>query len=260
MALLSPGVALLAGLALAGCVTSSSIPESANPPSRHDAAQYNLQLGIGYLRQNKLKAAQEKLEKALEQDSGLATAHTALGLVFERLEDPEGAEQHYRRAVDLDAEDPDTLNTYAVFLCSKKQKPAEALKLFDRALAIPLSRKTANRAMLYANAGTCAKGTDLPRAENYLRESLAQDPQFADALLQLSEVSFERGNGLQARGFLERHLVVAKPTPAALWLGVRIEQSLGDAGAARRYSEQLRKQFPQSVETRLMLEQERGRR
>lgn len=245
-------------VSLAGCVTTSSRPEPA-PTSSIDAAQYNMQLGISYLRQNNLPAARDKLEKALEQDPDLATAHAALGLVFERLEDPDGAEKHYRRAVDLDGSDPDNLNALAVFTCARKQKPRDALKLFDRAIAVPLSVKTANRTMLYTNAGTCAKQVDLARSEAYLRGALAQDPRFPDALYQLADVSFERGNPLQARGFIERYLAAGKPTPAALWLGVRIEQSLNDSAAASRYGDELRKTFPESSETRLLLDQSRSK-
>lgn len=253
----APLLAVMA-LACSGCITSSSRPPP-TPTSVGDAAQYNLQLGIGYLRQGDAQAAREKLEKAIAQEPNLATAHSALGIVFERLEDPIGAERHYRRAVDLDSSDPDNLNALAVFVCSRKQKPDEALKLFDRAIAIPLSVKGANRPMLYTNAGTCAKGLDLARSENYLRGALAEDPRFPDALLQLAEVSLERGNALQGRGFIERYLALGKPGPAALWLGVRIEQSLKDAAAAGRYGDQLRREFPESAETRLLLEQARSR-
>lgn len=257
LALLVP-VVVTGLLALAGCITTSSRPEPP-PTSSNDAARYNMQLGISYLRQGNLPAARDKLEKALAQDSGLATAHAALGVVFERLEDPDGAEKHYRRAVDLDGSDPDNLNALAVFTCSRKDKPADALKLFDRAIAIPLSVKTANRTMLYTNAGTCAKKVDLARSEAYLRGALTQDPKFPDALYQLADVSLERGNALQARGFIERYLAGGKPTPAALWLGVRIEQSLNDKAAALRYGDQLKKTFPASNETRLLLNQSRSR-
>ncbi len=251
------GLAVLA-LAGSGCVTSSSRPPP-TPASVEEAALYNLQLGIGYLRQGDPQAAREKLEKAIAQQPNLATAHAALGVVFERLEDPEGAERHYRRAVDLNASDPDNLNALAVFVCARKQKPEEALKLFDRAIAIPLSVKNANRPMLYTNAGTCAKSIDLVRSETYLRGALAEDASFPDALFQLADVSLERGNALQARGFIERYLALGKPTPGALWLGVRIEESLKDTAAAGRYADQLRKDFPESAETRLLLEQGRSR-
>jgi type IV pilus assembly protein PilF len=238
-------------VAATACVTTSSRP-TPKPGPAGEAAQYNLQLGITYLRQNNLQAARQKLEKALEQAPDLATAHAALGLVFERLEDPAGAERHYRRAVDLDSSDPDNLNALAVFTCSRKQDPRAALKLFDRAIAIPLSVSAANRPMLYTNAGTCAKSVDLARSEAYLRGALAEDPLFPDALFQLAEVTLERGNALQARGFLERYLARVKATSAALWLGVRIEQAMNDNAAAARYGEQLRREFPESAEIRLL--------
>ena len=251
--------AVLAALTLitAGCVTTSSLPPAET--NNKDAARYNLELGISYLRQNNLQAAREKLERAIRAEPDLARAHAVLGIVFEQLEDPKGAEREYRRAVELDGMDPDSLNALAIFICSRKQKPEEALKLFDRAIAVPLSVKDANRPMLFTNAGTCAKSVNLALAENYLRAALAQDPKFRDALFQMADVSLERGNALQARGFLERFLAQGKATPAALWLGVRIEESLSDTKAARRYGEQLSKDFPESTETRLLFEQSRSR-
>jgi type IV pilus assembly protein PilF len=245
-ALSVPAIVALA-LLLAACVTTTA-GRTTSAPSGTDAAQYNLSLGVGYLRQGNLQAAKDKLERAIEQDPGLATAHSALGLVYERLEDLDGAEQQYRRAAQLAPDDPDVQNALGVFLCSKRGKSAEALKVFDRALAIPLSRKNVNRAVLYTNAGTCAKYTDLPRAEAYLRRALAENPDYADALLQLAEVTLASGNGLAARAFLERNLAAAGPTPAGLLLGYRIESQLGDATAAARYAERLRGEFPTAAE------------
>ncbi len=248
------GVVMIPLLCMLGCVSSGSSPSAA---SRKEAAQYNMQLGIGYLRQGDLKAAQAKLEKAIADDDSLATAYRALGLVFERLGDIPGAEKNYRRAVNLAPEDPDALNALAVFLCLQRQNTAEAMRNFDRALAIPLSKAETNKAMLYTNAGLCAKRIDLAGAETYLRGALAVDPNFREALLQLADVSFSRSNYLQSRAFLERYLDSGAVTSGALWLGVRVEKALGEANASRAYAERLRSEFPASVETRLLLESER---
>lgn len=250
-------IALLAmALLLQACITRSTAPPMADASSA-DAAQYNLELGIGYLRQGNLQAAREKLLRAIKEEPDLATAHSALGLVYERLEDPDGALREYRKAVDLDLQNPDSLNVLAVFLCSQRNEPKEALRYFDKAIAIPLSVRNANRAMLYTNAGTCAKRVDMPLAETYLRRALQENPQFPDALLQLATVTYEQGNALQARAFLERYLAAAKPSAAGLWLGVRIEQSLNDGAAARKYADQLRQQFPDSAEAGLLRAQPR---
>ncbi len=252
MAQLTVIIALLA-LALTGCVTTTTGSQPV-PGVPKEAAEYNMQLGIGYLRQNKPQLARTKLETAIKLDPDLATAHAALGVVFERLEDPAGAERHYRRAVDLAPQSPDNLNALAVFTCQRKREPREALQLFDRALAIPLSVSAANRAMLNTNAGTCAKTIDLLLAERYLRTALVENPDYSDALLQLAEVTLEGGTALQARAFIERYLASAPPSPAGLWLAERIERALNDPLAAGKYAEALRKQFPGSGEARQLAE------
>lgn len=242
-------------LSSAGCSTGTTLPVT--PESRGEAAQYNLQLGIGYLRQGNLKVAQAKLEKAIADDSQLAPAYSALGLVFERLGDQTGAEKNYRRAVALTPEDPDALNALAVFLCLQKQNTSEAMRHFKRALAVPQSRAMTNQAMLYTNAGVCAKRSDLAQAEEYLRAALAVDPAYRDALIQLADVALARKNPLQARAFLERYLAANAATADALWLGVRIERTLGETAAAAGYTDQLKTKFPESPEMRLLIESER---
>lgn len=244
----------LAVLVIAGCATSGT---GTPPASKKEAAHYNMQLGISYLRQGDLKAAQEKLERAIADDGTLATAYSALGLVYERLGDINGAEKNYRRAVSLAPADPDALNALGVFLCLQRQETTEALRYFDRALAVPLSRAAANRAMLNTNAGLCAKRIDLPRAERYLRNALVADAGFREALVQLADVAYAQGNYLQSRAFVERYLASGQATPDALWLGVQAERALGEAQAAADYAQQLRTQFPESVELRLLLESER---
>ncbi len=252
-----PAVAAAAlALLVTGCVTSSSKPPL--PTSKKEAAKYNMQLGISYLRQGDLGTAQAKLERALADDDSLATAYSALGLVFERLGDPVGAEKNYRRAVSLEPADPDALNALGVFLCLEKQETAEAMRLFERALAVPLSKTYSNKAMLYTNAGLCAKRVDMQKAETYLRSALASDPNFRDALLQMADVTFTRLNYLQSRAFLERYLAAGPATPDALWLGVRVEKALGEAGISRQYGDRLKRDFPESVETGLLLESERN--
>ena len=245
-----------AALLLAACITSSSKPPP--PVSKKEAAQFNMQLGISYLRQGDLQGARAKLEKALAEDDSLATAYSALGLVFERLGDNKGAEKNYRRAVSLAPDDPDSLNALAVFLCLQKQETTEAMRYFEKALAVPLSRSDSNKAMVYTNAGVCAKRVDVDKAESYLRSALAADPNFKPALLQLADVSFTRANYLQSRAFLERFLAASPATPDALWLGVRVEKALGEASAARAYGERLKKEFPESIETRQLLESQRN--
>lgn len=243
-------------LLLTGCVTEL---KGRQPPQEDlpEAARLNLEMGIGYLRQGDLRAAKVKLQRAIEDDPDLVLAHTVLGLVYERLGDPEGAEKYYRQAVALAPENPDALNSLAAFLCLNAESSAEALKLFDRALAVPLSQTFSNKAMLNTNAGTCAKRTDLPRAENYLRAALGSDPTYSIALLQLADVSYQRSNYLQSRAFLQRYMAIEEASPDVLWLGMQVETAMGNVPAADEFGARLQEDFPESVETRMLLEQKR---
>lgn len=245
---------LVAALGLVGCVTTQVSGDASPVANPKEAAQINQELGIAYLRQGNYELARLKLEKAVNDDPRLATAHSALGLVYERLGAIDEAEDEYRRAARLAGDDPNALNALGVFLCLRRNEPDDALRYFDRALKYPLYP---NRVMLFTNAGVCARKVDLKMAEDYFRQGLALDLTSSELLLQLSDVSFQQGNYLQSRGFLERYITTIGVSPAVLWLGVQIETALGDARAAEIYGQRLKSEFPISVETRMLLEQER---
>ena len=94
---------------------------SVNPEQTQNekASAVNVQLGIGYLQQNKLELASEKLTKALRQDPDSAAAHNAYAILQERLLQPEKAEFHYSRATELDPKDSQAANNYGAYLCRK---------------------------------------------------------------------------------------------------------------------------------------------
>jgi type IV pilus assembly protein PilF len=232
------------------CIALSALPglaaAQARAPSEDPsvaAARYNTQLGIEYLKQNNVAAAQEKIERALEQNPKDAGAHTAAGLLYERLREPKKADQHYARALRLDPKNPLMQNNYAVFLC-RSGESQKGRKLFEQAATNPLYRTPE---VAYANAGVCARSAkDLDSAELNFRKALQLRPTMAEALLQMADLAQERGNGLQARAFLQRYLQAGPVTADALLLGVRIERGLGDARAAGEFETRLRKEFPGS--------------
>jgi len=243
-------------IVLGGCVTETT---GRTQPKEQpgEASDLNVQLGVGYLRQGDLQSAQEKLDKAIELNPDNVTAHRVLGLVYERLGDLDGADRYYRRAVSLAPKDPEALNSLAVFLCRSDATHKEALEVFNRAIAVPQSTQFSNKAMLNTNAGVCAESRDLALAEEYLRRALAFDNRYPAALLEIGDVSFQRHNYLQARAFLQRYSAVAPVSPSVLWLNYQVETALGDTRAAAGYAHDLREQFPESVEMRLLLESER---
>lgn len=238
---------LLVGLAFAACVGAWSPASFAQGESKAEAARYNAQLGIAYMKEGKLEVARDKIERALEQNPRDAAVQTAAALLYERLRDEKRADKAYSAALRLDARNPEMQNNYAVFQCRRGQH-AKGQKLFEQAAKNPLYRTPA---VAYANAGVCARSAnDLPRAEEYFRQALSIQGTYPDALLQLADLSFTRGNGLQARAFLQRYFASAPATPDALALGVRVERALGDVAAANDYATRLKRDFPTSEQAR----------
>jgi type IV pilus assembly protein PilF len=135
-----------------------------------------------------------------------------------------------------------------MFLCRRKREK-EAFKYFMAALKNPLYTTPENA---YANAGVCARmqGDDV-KAEDWLRKALALQPNQPQALYQLAEIAFKRGDRQGARNLLDRHLqIVSNPSPDALWLGARVADSFGDRNAVAGYGTQLNNRYPDAVQTK----------
>lgn len=242
-------------LALSGmvsaCVSNAPEPNRTRDELDREAAQYNLQLGVGYLRQGELEMALGKLKKAIEQDPSLAEAHMALGLLYEQVDEPSEAGRYYRKATRLAPENPEILNAHGVFLC-KNDQLKDALSTFDKAAAVPLYR-TPEAA--FTNAGVCARNAGkLDEADHYFRKALARNARYNEALLQMASLNFDRQAFFPARAYLERFLGNHPATPEALWLGLQIERGMTNGAASEGYARRLLDEFPDSAEARRLKE------
>lgn len=241
------GVLTLA-LALAACAPQVR-EESISSPAR-----LNVELGKAYIHEGDYKQAMTKLQRAVEQSPNYPDAHGALAILYWRLGEYDQAERAFREAISLDPKDPQFHNNYGVFLCERERfQPAE--EQFMEALANPLY-ETPEHA--YTNAGLCAlRSKNLERAETHFRAALQRNPKFAPALLRMGEISYDNEQYLQARAYMQRYNEVAPPTAESLWLGVRTERKLGDRDTAASYALRLRSRFPDSEQTRALLESNR---
>ena len=246
---------LACGVLLVTACSGSKTVKDQN--QRGDAANLNLQLGIDYFRKGELQLAKDKIDRALEQDPRNANLQSTAGLLYDRLGETSKAENHYSEAVSLEPKNPELRNNFAVFLCRhKKYDKGEKQALL--ATADPLYRTPE---VAYLNAGFCARGAGDPkRAEQHFRRALALKPRFAPALLEMADLEFKQQNYLPARAFLERHLAVQPAGPQALWLGVRIEQALGNRALAGDYGRRLTGDYPTSDEAKAFMEAARAAR
>lgn len=242
---------LLLLVVLAGCSHEPANP-NINPvhyqQSKADlraAARTNTELGMEYARRQMLDVAQDKLKKAIDQDDTYGPAHATLAYVYAERGMAEDADREYRRAIELDGDNPDTRNNYGVFLCSQRKR-ADADRNFMLAAG---NRNYTTPEAAWTNAAVCAHAAgDVERAEGDLRQALQRNPDFPDALAEMARISFERQEYLRARAFLERYDKQGKPNPAMLALGVKTERALGNAQGARDYELRLVRSFPESAE------------
>jgi type IV pilus assembly protein PilF len=245
-------------LLVALCTTVLPTPADAQSMSREkraQAAQVNAQLALSYMKQGNLQAAREKIDKALDQDPRTADTQMIAGFVYDRLGQDRKAADHFDRSVKYARDNPDVLNNAATYMCRKGSKK-RGEGYFLQAASSPFYRTPE---IAYVNAGRCARADERPKdAEKYFRQALALRPNLPDPLLQLADLFHATGDGMQARAFMQRYNDVAPATASSLWLGYRIETSLGDRAAAAEYARRLKADFATAPETGLMFDAERA--
>ncbi|WP_026107136.1 type IV pilus biogenesis/stability protein PilW [Dyella ginsengisoli] len=249
-------VLLLCAL-LSGCVTvggssgdgssGDHLPTTSKSDQAEDAARIHTDLGQHYLETGDLQTALQKLTLALQFDENYAPAHTVIAVVYEKINDMVHAEQHYRRAVELQPDRGGPNNNLGAFLC-RIGKPVEAETYFRKAITDPFY-KTPDVAL--TNAGICQiKAGREAAAENDFRDALQRNPNNAEALFQLASALYKAGDAFHARAFLQRFDALGHPTADAYLLGIQIESRLGNTDAAQSYRQRLVSQFPDSDQAR----------
>jgi type IV pilus assembly protein PilF len=244
LTLLALSVAVLAGCA--------SQPEMEGIDT-HKAAEANAELGLRYMQQGNYEVALNKLQKALKFDNSYGPAHHYLAELYRRLDKVDEADEHYRDAIYYSDDDYSLYNNYGVFLCSH-ERYKEGEKQFLKVLKNPVYPR---RDQVYENLGLCVEHIpNVERAEEYLRNALRINPRLPKSLLAMARLSFDKGEYLSTRAYLQRHLELARHTPESLWLGIRTERLLGDNNAVASYGLLLKANFPNAPETQLYLESE----
>jgi type IV pilus assembly protein PilF len=240
---------LVAALALAACAASPSAKQD------KDAATYNTQLGIAYLRQGEIPLAKEKLDRALKQDPGNPGVHSARAMLYDRLGDPAKADSEFRTALRLAPHDPELLNNYAIYLC-RIGRTDDGVRRFEEAAHNALYR-TPEAA--YTNAGVCLHSAkrEEEAARNF-KQALVIRPNFSEAAYQLSDLQFRDGKLTDARAQIDGYVGSFPATPDLLLLGVRVTRAQGDRVAAERYARKLRLDFPGSDQARALADLDRN--
>ncbi len=213
--------------------------------SNQEKAALNLQMGLRYMDMGMLEVAKEKLETAYGLDSRNAEILNAMAVFYERIKDIDKAEDFYESATGKDPDNYSIKSNYGRFLCDRGEQE-KGMALLREALESPMN----NRSWLaLCNIGTCLMQQHNPtQAEGYFRQALQSNPEYSPALKEMLKLSYDSGQYMSARAFLERYLAVAKHGPDTLWFAFQTERALGNRQGAEDYKEQLLNTFPTSKE------------
>lgn len=238
-------VVAVISLWLVACTNAGSTRPTKYAAPDAKAAEINVRLGLNYLQRGDYEIALEKLEKALQQNPNLPSAHNTIALLYQHLDETDKAEMHFKQAVQRDSTYSAALNNYGAFLCGQKRYE-EAEHYFLEAIKNPLYD---SKAQALENAGMCANRIpDQTLAEKYFLKALQMNPHLSKSLLQMAQLRFLNIDYEDAHLYLKRYQAVASWTPSSLFTAIQIENKLNDQDAVASYALLLRARFPDSDE------------
>lgn len=241
-----------APLLLTGCASGvAPTTTTAEPvtdfdePDARKRARLRLELASGYFEQGQTTVALDEIKQSLAADPTYAPAFVLRGLVYMRLNDNRLAEDSFRRALQLDARDPDALHNYGWFSC-QLGRHAQAVELFTRALANPVY---GGQAKTYMAKGVCqTRMGQFSEAEASLTRSYELDAGNPITGYNLAALLFRRGDDVRAQFYIRRLNNSELANAETLWLGIKVERRLGSTEAMQQLAEQLTRRYPQSRE------------
>lgn len=244
-----PWIRLLAPLVLAllaqGCVTTTNSTFKADKQAE---VASRVKAATDYLNQGNPEKAIVHLKRALELDPDSAPVHDTLAQVFWKSGEYELAEEHFRKAIGSDPQFSRARNNYAAFLYERGDTRG-AIRELEHVVSDTLYE---SRAAAFANLGRAyQKLGETAKAEEALSRAVKMDRRQWPAMLELAQISYDRGDYDPATRYYEQFRRLApRQTPRSLVLGIRLARLAGDRDAEASYSLQLKSMYPDSVEYR----------
>ena len=247
---------LLSAVAMFGCTTTrqtsvkvgdaKDLVTASDEPDTQKRARARMELASAYFSRGQSTTALDQVKQAISADPTYGQAFNLRGLIYASLGEEVLAKESFKRALQINPRDADTMHNYGFYLCRLKRYD-EATALFDRALAVPQYRGGARTLLAQ---GVCqAYAGKLAESESSLLRANEMDPGNPVALTNLAEVLYRRGDYERARFQIRR--VNAQPAVSnaqTLWLAARIEHKIGNDQGALDFARQVRNRFPDSRE------------
>lgn len=244
-------IAALGLAALSGCASKSvgsgneNFTDSDEPEARK-RARIRLELAVGYFEQGQTTIALDELKQSIAADPNYGEAYNLRGLIYMRLNDLTVAEESFKKALTISAQDANVMHNLGWLLCQQARFP-QAQQLFSQALSNP---QYAERAKTFRAQGLCqVRAGLLGDAERSLMKSYEMDAGNPVTAYNLSTLLFQRGDFVRAQFYVRRLNNSELANAESLWLGIKVERRMENRDAMLQLAAQLEKRFPQSRET-----------
>jgi type IV pilus assembly protein PilF len=222
-----------------------TIVTASDEPEARKRARTRLELASGYFSEGKTTVALDELKLALQADPNYGDAFNLRGLIYMRLGDNRQAEDSFRRALQLNSRDADTMHNYAWLMCQQRRYD-ESIAMFTQANAIPLY---AGQPKTYMSRGLCELASGRrDAAERSFARSYELDAGNPISGYNLSNLLYLRGELQRAQFYIRRLNNSDLANAETLWLGIKVERRLGNTEVVQQLTTQLRRRYPQSKE------------
>jgi type IV pilus assembly protein PilF len=243
-------VVLLGGLG--GCAAGGASVTSpqerytdSDEPEARKRAGTRLRLAVLYFQDGKYNFALDEIKQTIQIDPGWYEPYGMRALIQMQAGDLAASEASFQKALSLNSQASDLKHNYGYLLC-KMKRPDDAMKQFSAALADPAYGQ---RAKTWAEQGRCQLANEQKReAETSFMRSYELDASNPATGYSLSALLFQRGELARAQFYARRINNSERASAESLWLGIKIERSLGAIDAQSQLEAQLRRRFAQSPE------------
>lgn len=203
---------------------------------RNEAASYNTQLGLAYLKQGDRPRAKRKLLTALDLAPDSADVNVAMAYYLEKTGEVSKAQVFYQKALVLAPDSGAQLNNYGTFLC-RLGHYKEAERYFLRAAN---DIHYIHTAAAYENAGLCAAAVpDYSKAKHYYLKALQQDPRRKQALYELAAIELKEKHASKALEYMQKYPALSLTDPNILAMGVEAARQAGKRNIEGEYKQRL---------------------
>jgi type IV pilus assembly protein PilF len=239
-------------LMLAGCVTETSGGFNVSR-SDTEALQNYIQLAVGYLEQNDLPNAKRHLDNAAAIDANNSEVFAIWGLVYSREGEPDLADANFRRSLRINARNSQARNNYAAFLFANNRFE----EAYTQLQQVVDDTSYSGRAQAFENLGLAALRLNrLEDAEYGFSRALQLNANQLRSSLELASLNLQKQDVLQARAYYRNYLTLIQfyniaHNARSLWVGIQLENALGNDANVREYGGLLETGFSASAEYQL---------